>query len=94
MLNLHKIRPLQTFANCLWLVILVSEQIRYDQSRAVAIAAKPIGAHPKTIPKTITSGRFVQGAATAKPIGAHPTSGCPFAMYQILSVTHLYVGLG
>ena len=25
------------------------------------IAAKPIGAHPKTIPKTIPSGRFVQG---------------------------------
>ena len=44
-----------------------------------------IGAHPKTIPKTI----FAQGAATAKPIGAHPTLGCPFAMYQILSVTHV-----
>ena len=72
----------------------VSDKIRYDQSSiervvGVAIAAKPIGAHPKTIPKTIPSGRFAQGAATAKPIGAHPTLGCPFAMYQILSVTHM-----
>ena len=25
----------------------------------------------------------------AKPIGAHPTLGCPFARYQILSVTHV-----
>ena len=57
----------------------------------LAIAAKPIGAHPKTIPKTIPPGRFVHGAATAKPIGAHPTLGCPFAMYQILSVTHMYI---
>ena len=53
--------------------------------RGIAIAAKPIGAHPKTI----LSGRFVQGAATAKLIGAHPTLGCPFTMYQILSVTHV-----
>ena len=35
------------------------------------------------------SGRFAQVAATAKPIGAYPTEGCPFAMYQILSVTHV-----
>ena len=49
---------------------------RYDQSiegPGVGITAKQIGAHPKTIPKTIPSARFAQGAATAKPIGAHPT---------------------
>ena len=36
----------------------------------------------------------LQGAATAKPIGAHPTLGCPFAMYQMLSVTHNILSLG
>ena len=30
-----------------------------------------------------------RSAATAKPIGAHPILGCPFAMYQISSVTHM-----
>ena len=30
-----------------------------------------------------------RSAATAKPIGAHPILGCPFAMYQISSVTHI-----
>ena len=50
----------------------------------VAIPAKPIRAHPKTIPKTIPSGRFVQGAATAKPIGAHP---CP--PYLRMSLRHV-----
>ena len=47
--------------------IWVSDKIRYDQS-----IVEPIGVHPKTIPKTIPSARFVQGAATAKPIGAPP----------------------
>ena len=32
-----------------------------------------------------------RSAATAKPIGAHPILGCPFAMYQISSVTHIYI---
>ena len=44
----------------------------------VAITAEPIGpvgAKPKRMPKTISWGRFVQGAATAKPIRAHPTRG-------------------
>ena len=31
-----------------------------------------------------------RSAATAKPIGAHPILGCPFAMYQISSVTHMF----
>ena len=30
-----------------------------------------------------------RSAATAKPIGAHPILGCPFAMYQISSVTQM-----
>ena len=33
--------------------------------------------------------KVVLRGSAAKPIGAHPTQGCPFAMYQILSVPHL-----
>ena len=74
-----------TYRKCqfryIYIYIWVSDKFRHDQSsiemywegRGVAIAAKPIGAHPKTILQTIPSGSFVQGAATAKPIEAHPT---------------------
>ena len=58
---------------CEYRTKLGMNKVVFFEGRGVAIDAKPIGAHPKTIPKTIPSGRFAQGATTAKPIGAHPT---------------------
>ena len=51
-------------------IIGVSDKIRYDQSSIERVVGLP--SLQKTIPKTIPSGRFAQGATTAKPIGAHP----------------------
>ena len=53
------------------------------QGRGVAITARMIGVHPKTIPW----GRLAQGIATATRIEADSISECPFTLYQILSVT-------
>ena len=56
----------------------VSDKIRYDQSTIERVLGLP-------------SLQNVQGVATAKPIRAHPTLGCPFAMYQNLSVTQTMI---
>ena len=73
-------------------IYIYEYQTKLGMTKVLFSAAKPIGAHPKTIP--IPWGRFVQGVAIAKPIGAraHPTLGWPFAsaMYQNLFVTHIF----
>ena len=61
---------------------------KHWEGRGVAIAAKPIGAHPKTIPKNDTIRKVCTRCRHCK---TDRVPGCPFAMYQILSVTHIYI---
>ena len=75
-------------------ILWVSDKIRYDQSsiERVIDLPSPQNRWGPTLKRYLEEGLSKVITTTSKPIGAHSTSGCPFAMYQILSfLTFIFV---